>query len=99
MFELIKKIFIGLLTGTVYASNHTKCLPLSNQKCVTQPTLINSHLSEYSLEFYYYSFAVKLDRCVGSFNTLNGLSYKNRRFSKQNGRFEFNCALHNHRNK
>ena len=26
MFGLIKKIFIGLLTGIVSASNHTKCV-------------------------------------------------------------------------
>ena len=29
-FELTKKIFIELLTGTVSASNHTKCMSLSN---------------------------------------------------------------------
>ena len=37
MFEVVKKIFIGLLTGLVNASNRTKCVPLTNQKC-TQPT-------------------------------------------------------------
>ena len=43
MFGLIKKIFIGLLTGLVNGSNHTKCLqldsnpqPLSSQ-ANTQP--------------------------------------------------------------
>ena len=34
IFGLIKKIFIGLLTGIVNASNHTKCVLLSNQKCM-----------------------------------------------------------------
>ena len=43
MFGLIKKIFIGLLTGIVSPPNHTKCVLLSNQKCMTQPTLINLH--------------------------------------------------------
>ena len=38
---------------------------------MTQPTLINLHSNEYSPEFHYYPFAVKLDRCVGSCNTLN----------------------------
>ena len=76
MFELIKKIFIELLTGLVNGSNHTKCVFLSNQKCMIQPTLINLHLNEYSQEFPYYPFAVKLDRCVGSCNTLNDLSNK-----------------------
>ena len=41
---------------------------------MTQPTLINLYSNEYSQEFHYYPFAVKLDRCVGSCNTLNDLS-------------------------
>ena len=41
---------------------------------MTQPTLINLHPNEYSQEFHYYPFAIKLDRCVGSCNTLNDLS-------------------------
>ena len=41
MFGLIKKIFIELLTGLVNGSNHKKCILLSNQKCMIQPTLIN----------------------------------------------------------
>ena len=72
MFGLIKKIFIGLLTGLV-GSNHTKCAFLSNRKCMIQPTLINLHTNEYSQEFHYYPFSVKLDRCAGSCNTANDL--------------------------
>ena len=71
MFRLIKKIFIGLLSGLVNGSNHLKCLSLSNQKCMIQPTLINLDPNDYSQEFHYYPFAVKFDRCVGSCNTLN----------------------------
>ena len=41
MFQLIKKIFTGLFTDIVSASNHAKCVSLSNQKCMIQPTLIN----------------------------------------------------------
>ena len=58
------------MIGLVNGSDHTKCVSLSNQKCMTQPTLINFHPNEYSQEFHYYPFAVKLDRCVGSCNTL-----------------------------
>ena len=76
MFGLIKKIFIGLLTGIVSASNTRKCVLLNNQKYMTQPALINLHPNEYSEEFHYYPFAVKLDRCVGSCNTLNVLFNK-----------------------
>ena len=76
MFGIIKKIFIVSLFSIVNASNHTKCVSLSNQKCIIQPTLINLHPNEYSKEFHYYPFTVKLDRCVGSCNTLNDLSNK-----------------------
>ena len=37
---------------------------------------INLHPNEYSQELHYYSFLVKLDRCVGSCNTINDLSNK-----------------------
>ena len=73
---LIKKIFIGLLTGIVSTSNHTKCVSLSNQKFVIQLTLINLHPNEYSQELHCYPFVVKLDRFVESCNTLNDLSNK-----------------------
>ena len=43
MFALIKNIFIGLLTGLVDRSNHTKCVLLSNKKCEIPATLINLH--------------------------------------------------------
>ena len=69
MFGFIKKIFIGLLTGLVNGSLSNGLL--SNQKYMIQPTLINLHPNEYSKDFHYYPFAVKLERCVGSCNTLN----------------------------
>ena len=76
MFGLIKKIFTGLLTGLVNGCNHTKCVWLGNHNCMTQSTLLNLHPNEYSQEFHSYPFAVKLDRCVGSYNALNELSDK-----------------------
>ena len=69
-------MFIRLLTSIASASNHGKCVSINNQKCEIQPTLINLHPNEYSQELHYYPFAVKLDRCVGSCNTLNDLSNK-----------------------
>ena len=74
MFGLIKKIFIGLLTGIASGTNHTKCVSLSNQKCTTHHTIINLHPIEYSQGLHYYPFAANLDRCVGSCNALNDLS-------------------------
>ena len=76
MFGIIKKMSIVLLSSIANAPNHTKCVSLSNQKCMIQPTLINLHPNEYSQEFHYYPFSVKLDRCAGSCNTLNDLSDK-----------------------
>ena len=76
MFGLIKNIFNGLLSGLVNGYNHTKCVSLINQKCQIQPTLTNLHPNEYSQEFHCYPFVVKLDRCVGSCNTLSDLSNK-----------------------
>ena len=78
-FSEICIIFILVLSSIVNASKHTKCVSLSNQNCKIQTTLIYLHLNEYSQEFHYYPFAVKsdkLDRCVGSCNTLNYLSKK-----------------------
>ena len=46
-------MFIRLLNGLVNASNYTKCVSLTNQKCNTQTTLINLHRNEYDQEFHY----------------------------------------------
>ena len=76
MFGVIKKLFIVLLTSTFNASNHTKCVSLSNQKCEIQPILSNLHPNEYSQELPYYPFVGKFDRYIASCNTLNYLSNK-----------------------
>ena len=76
MFRLIKEMFIGLLTGLVNVSNHTKCVLLSHQKSMIQPVLINLHPNKYSQELHCYQFEVNLDRCVSSPNTLNVFSSK-----------------------
>ena len=75
MLGITKKMFIVLLNSIVNVSNYTKCVSLSNQKCMIQPTL-NLHPNEYSQKFHYYPFSVKLDRCVRSCNALNDLSNK-----------------------
>ena len=71
MFGLIKKLFIGLLIVLANGSNHKKCVLLSNQKYIIQPTRINLHTSEYSRECHYYTFAVTVDKWVESSNILN----------------------------
>ena len=76
MFGFIKKMFIGLLTSIVNASNHTKYASLNNQHCMIQPTFTNLHPNEYTQRLHYFPFAFNLDRCLGSYNTLNDLSNK-----------------------
>ena len=46
MFGLIKKVFVILLTSIVNASNRAKRVSKNNQKCMTQPTLINLQPNE-----------------------------------------------------
>ena len=46
VFELSKKCL--LLSNIDNGSNHTKCVSLSNPKCMIQPILINLHPNEYS---------------------------------------------------
>ena len=45
-------MFVRLLTGSFNGPNHTKCVSLSNQKCMTQPTSINLHPNKYSQELH-----------------------------------------------
>ena len=74
-------MFIGLLISIVNPSNHTKCASLSSQYMI-QPSLINLDPNEYSHEFHCHTFAVKLDRCVGTCNTVKSL------YSKQNRKYK-----------
>ena len=60
MFLLIKKTFIGLLTGILSVNNHANCVSLNKQKCRTQPTIINLHRNEYIQGLHYYQFMVNL---------------------------------------
>ena len=69
-------MFIVLLSNIVNVSNHTKCISLSNQKCMIQLTLTNLRHNEYSQEFHFYLFVVKLDTCFGSCNSFIDLSNK-----------------------
>ena len=50
---------------------------LKSKKCEIQPTLINLRHNECSQKLHYYQFAVKLDKYVRIFNTLNDLSVPN----------------------
>ena len=68
-------IYWALKSSIVNTPGHVKCISFNNQ-CKTQPTLINLHPNECIEGLHYYPFAVNLDRCMGSFNTLNDLFNK-----------------------
>ena len=55
------------LASTVNPSEH-------NQQCMIEPIIINLHPNEYTQGLSHYSYVVNLDRCMGSCNTLYGLS-------------------------
>ena len=87
MFRLVLKIFIGSLTSIddacganqwtgFYMITASVMKELNYQKCTTQPTVINLHPNEYTQRLPCFPFAVNLDRCVGSCNTINDLSNK-----------------------
>ena len=82
MFGFIKKIFLGFLASIFSVSSQTKCVFLRNQKWTIQPTIIYSYHIEYTQDLHYYPFAVNLDRCVRSCNTLNDLCNKVRVLNK-----------------
>ena len=68
------KLIAETLINIVSASNHIKCVLLSNQKCMTQPTLINLYPNECNWKLCYYPFAFNLDRSAWSWNTLDYIS-------------------------
>ena len=47
-----KKIIVLSLSSIADATNHTKCVSLSNQKCETEASFINLHPNKYSQEFH-----------------------------------------------
>ena len=49
-------------------------MSLSNQKFMAQLSLNDLHSNKYSQKLRYYPFAVNLEKCVGSWNTLGELS-------------------------
>ena len=88
MFDFVKNIFMGLLTTNcvVRAFSHAKCVSLSNQRYMSQPTIVSLHPNKYTQGLRYYPFVINSDRCVGSCN-------------KQNRRFRSKRVQHNYRNK
>ena len=73
---LLNQCFRKTLSSIANTLDHVKCMSLNDQQCRTHFTLVNLHFNQYIEGLYYYSFADNLNRCMGSCNTLNDLSYK-----------------------
>ena len=69
-FNMESSTFYFHMKANILADFQT-CIsvPLSNEKYMIQPTFINLHPNEYSQEFHYYPFSVKLDRCTHKLGT------------------------------
>ena len=57
----------------VNASNFTTCISLNNQQCMAQSTLIKLDPKDYIKGLNHDPFAVNLDGCTGTCNTINDL--------------------------
>ena len=60
----------------VSTSSQAKCVFLSNHKCEIQAILIYLYSNTCNQVLHNWAFTVKLDRCVGSYNTLIHLANK-----------------------
>ena len=69
-------LYYCVLVSIVNTPDRIKCVSLNNQQCMTQPFLFDLHSNKYIEGLRCYPFAVNLDRCMGSSNTLNDLSNK-----------------------
>ena len=70
LFSLIKQVFIALLSFS--KSLATKCGSLNNEPCIVRPI----HIDLNTVELKYYPFLINLDKCSGSYNSVDDLSTK-----------------------
>ena len=70
MLWLIKQVYTGLLSFR--GSLATRCVSLTNEPCMVRRTLIDLN----RIELNYYLFMISLDKCNGSYNTVDDLSTK-----------------------
>ena len=70
MFGIIKKEFISTLaffSHNIVLKNSLKCYSLDNRECKIRPEIINVN----NKEPIFYPYKIKMNRCVGSCNTID----------------------------
>ena len=65
MFGFIKKCFFTAMT--FFNVNSLECVSMNNQECKIRTEIINLNTNEPML----YPYSIKINRCKGSFNTIN----------------------------
>ena len=70
MFELVKLLFIVLLSFS--RSLATKCVSWNNESCMIRPALNDLN----PVDLKYYQVIISLDKCGGSYSSVDGLSTK-----------------------
>ena len=68
--QTYEKVFTVLLSFS--STLATKCVSLSNEPCMTRPTLFYFN----HIKLYHYPFKISLDRCDGIFSVVDDLSTK-----------------------
>ena len=63
--------FSGSLASFDNVSKVTTCIPGNNQPFMTRPTLLSLNPKECNQGLRYYPFMVYLEKCTGSYSTLD----------------------------
>ena len=69
MFSSVKKVFpLGLTVLSNSITGALNCISLKNQKCKVRPEIVDAS----SNNPIFYPFSVKINRCSGNCNSING---------------------------
>ena len=68
IFSFVKKVFVLGLTVLSNITNALDCISMKNQECKIRPEIVNIN----SNNPIFYPFSVKINRCNGNCNNING---------------------------
>ena len=68
IFSFVKKVFVSGWTISLNITNVLEYISMKNQKCKVRPEIININ----SNNPIFYPFSVKVNRCNGNCNNING---------------------------
>ena len=68
IFSFVKKVFVLRLTVLSSITNALECVSMKNQECKVRPKIVDIN----SNNPIFYPFSVKINRCRGNYNIING---------------------------